>query len=228
LIIDFFGLFFDIETFEKRRVVVKQFKNIFIYETLREIVEPSHTCLVVWDVQNALVENIFNKEAFISTLSNFIEQFRSKMPIFYTLITPPKDEFRSSWQYYSMMKSRNVTDPTKVLNFMRDPKDRSIYKAFYPKESDIILEKPTASIFIGTNFEYLIRSRNINTIIFTGIATHIGIESCARDASNRGFYPVVISDCVSSSDEKAHNCSLENMSKLFIVESSNEILKALA
>ncbi len=207
---------------------MKQYKNIFIYETLEEIIEPSHTCLVVWDVQNALVKTIFNKEVFISSIKNLIDNTRGKMPIFYTRITPPKDEFRFSWHYYSMMKMRNTTDPSVISNFMKNPEDREIYSSIYPKEDDIVIDKPSASIFIGTNFEYLIRSRNITSIIFTGIATQIGIESCARDASNRGFYPVIVSDCVSSSDEKAHNCSLENMTKLFIVEKSDSIIKAIS
>jgi nicotinamidase-related amidase len=55
----------------------------------------------------------------------------------------------------------------------------------------------------------------------------MGIESSARDASNRGFYPVVVSDCVSSLDKDAHERSLETMSKLFIVENSSTILKAI-
>ncbi len=90
-----------------------------------------------------------------------------------------------------------------------------------------MLEKSTASIFLGTNFEFMLRNRNISTILFTGIATEIGVESSARDASNRGFYPVVVSDCVSSLDKEAHDRSLQNMARLFIVENSGSILKAL-
>jgi nicotinamidase-related amidase len=55
----------------------------------------------------------------------------------------------------------------------------------------------------------------------------MGIESSARDASNRGLYPVVVSDCVSSLDKDAHERSLKTMSKLFIVENSSTILKAI-
>jgi nicotinamidase-related amidase len=94
-----------------------------------------------------------------------------------------------------------------------------------PGHTDIVLEKSTASIFIGTNFEYMMRNHNITTLIFTGIATEMGIESSARDASNRGFYPVVVSDCVSSLDKDAHERSLKTMAKLFIVETADNILK---
>lgn len=69
--------------------------------------------------------------------------------------------------------------------------------------------------------------RGITTLIFTGIATEFGVESSARDASNRGFYPVVVSDCVSSMDKEAHERSLKNLDKLAIVKSSGELLKSV-
>jgi len=71
----------------------------------------------------------------------------------------------------------------------------------------------------------MMRSRGITTLIFTGIATEFGVESSARDASNRGFYPVVVSDCVSSSDKEAHERSLKSLTKLLIVGKSRDILQ---
>jgi Isochorismatase family len=60
----------------------------------------------------------------------------------------------------------------------------------------------------------------IITVVFTGIATECGIESSARDAFNRGFYSVVVSDCVSSPDKNGHNRSLENMKNLIAIINS--------
>ena len=59
--------------------------------------------------------------------------------------------------------------------------------------------------------------------MFTGIATEFGVESSARDAFNRGFYSVVVSDCVSSSDKNGHERSLENMKNLITIINSNEL-----
>ena len=67
-----------------------------MYKSLREIVEPDHSCLVVWDVQNGLVDRIFNKEEFMTNLKYFIEKLRGKMPIVYTLITLLHRDFTSS------------------------------------------------------------------------------------------------------------------------------------
>jgi len=91
------------------------------------------------------------------------------------------------------------------------------------QQSEIVIDKHTASVFIDTGFERMLQSAGIITVVFTGIATEYGIESSARDASSRGFYSVVVSDCVSSPDKEGHNRSLENMKKIITIISSDKI-----
>ncbi len=208
---------------------MKRIKGVDVYETLPEIVDPKHTCLVVWDVQNALVERIFNKPEFVSAMKTLVEGLRGKMPIFYTKITPLKDGFQSSWSYYTMMKRFGISaeEVEKMPHFMSKEGMREIYAEVAPKDGDVVVEKSTPSIFMGTDFEQMVRNRGITTIIFTGISTDIGIESSARDASNRGFYTVVASDCVSAMDKGAHECSLRALDRMFVVKSSKEILESV-
>lgn len=202
--------------------------EVIVYKNLEDIVEREHSCLVVWDVQNGLVNRIFNREEFLSNLKKFIDILRGRMPIIYTLITPMRRDFMSSWGLFSMMRRFNVDEVSKLPPFMViGSQERDIPEIVRPGDTDVILEKSTASIFIGTNFEYMLRNRNISTVIFTGIATEMGIESSARDASNRGFYPVIVSNCVSSFDKDAHERSLKAMNKLFIVETSDNIMMAI-
>jgi len=200
--------------------------GITIYETLSEITDPGHSCLIVWDVQNGLVDRIFNKEEFLACLKVLTENLRKKMPVVYTLITPLPREFQSSWYIHNMMRRYNVKEVDKLPTFMAPGSpEREIPEAVKPGKNDIMLDKSTASIFVGTNFENMMRNRGITTLIFTGIATESGVESSARDASNRGFYPVVVSDCVSSMDRDAHERSLKNLDKIAVVKNSAEILK---
>jgi hypothetical protein len=42
---------------------MKNFNGVAIYENLKEIIDPSHSCLVVWDGQNDLVNRIFCPDA---------------------------------------------------------------------------------------------------------------------------------------------------------------------
>jgi len=207
---------------------MKTMHGIKVYENLTEIVDPVHTGLVVWDVQNGLVDKIFNKEEFLASLGNLVGKLRGKMPVIYTLITPPPKEFSSSWRIYSMLRRFNVKHMDDLPAFMAPGSpEREIPAGLKPVKGDIVLEKASASIFVGTNFEFLMRDRGITTLLFTGIATEFGIDSSARDAANRGFYPVVVADCVSSYDKDAHEQSLKNLAKLVIVESSADILKTV-
>jgi nicotinamidase-related amidase len=151
------------------------------------------------------------------------------MPVLYTLITPLPKEYQSSWGLYSSMKRFKVDDPSKMPVFMAPgSREREIASDIAPHPGDTILEKPTANIFLGTNFETMMRNRGITTLLFTGIATEMGVEHSARDAAARGFYPVVMTDCVSSMDKEAHERSLLNMGKMFVLTDSDGLLKTLA
>lgn len=84
-----------------------------------------------------------------------------------------------------------------------------------PQEGDLVIDKNTWSIFVGTNFELLLRNSGRSTVVFTGIATEIGVETSARHAYALGFIPVIVSDAVSSGNREAHERSLQNMRAFF-------------
>ncbi len=185
-----------------------------IFTELKEIVAPAHSALVVWDVQNMLVNRIFNKDSFLAALDKLITGARgADVPVFFTKITPLPERFESA----TRLASRR--------NFSQMPAD-ALDLYIKPHDGDITLNKNTASIFIGTNFELMIRNAGIQSLVFTGIATEIGIESSARDAQNRGFYTIVVEDAVSSGDKDAHERSLANLARLVNVRKSAEVLEA--
>jgi nicotinamidase-related amidase len=183
-------------------------------ETIEEINKPEKTALVVWDVQNALVERIFNREEFLTNLSRLIEAAHKKqIPVFFSKITPLPEQFES--------RSRKLFFRKRMMAFTPE----SLELAIPPAQDDIVVPKNTASIFIGTNFELMARNAGITTLIFTGIATEFGIESSGRDASNRGFFAVIAKDSVSSPNKEGHERSLQNMESLLILMTTEEILK---
>ncbi|MBN1850019.1 MAG: cysteine hydrolase [Deltaproteobacteria bacterium] len=199
-----------------------------IFRNLREIVDPEHTALVVWDVQNALVETIFNKDEFLKNLCLLIKESRSnKIPVIYTKIAPLPKQFDSSWRLFILMQLYGIDDPEKLQPIAQPGSIQAeIPSEVSPTESDVIIYKHTPSIFIGTNFENMIRNRGINTILFTGIATEIGVDSSARDSSCRGFYTIVVEDCVSSSDKDMHESALRILNRrLCLVLPSKDIIK---
>jgi nicotinamidase-related amidase len=207
---------------------MKTIHGVEIYENLKETVDPAHTSLVVWDVQVGLVNRIFNKNAFLGSLQPLLEGVRGRMPIVYTLITPLPLAYQSGWNLLSMMRRFGVDDPTKLPAFMAPGSpEREIPEAVKPQAGDLQIEKATANIFLGTNFELMMKNRGVKSLIFTGIATEMGVELSARDAAARGFYPVIATDCVSSMNQDSHDRSLANLAKLTTLTSFKEILACL-
>jgi nicotinamidase-related amidase len=191
--------------------------NKIVYNTIEEIVDASHTALVVWDVQQGTTKLIFNKEEFSRNLNSVVELARkSNIPIFFTPIQMLPKRFESAAIIYTLGK----------LGFDRlfeQFTDEDMHFAVKPQEGELVINKHTGSIFIDTGFERLLRNAGIITVVFTGIATEGGVESSARDAFNRGFYSVVLSDCVSSPSKEGHDRSLENMKNLITVINSREV-----
>jgi len=180
-----------------------------------EFIEPTKCAVVMWDVQNMLVDKIFNKDEFLSNAKNLHSiATTKKVPVFFTKITPLPERFESpARKFFMKNRPRNIQFTPDGFNLV-----------IKPLEGDIILNKNTASIFVGTNFELVMRNAGLSTIIFSGISTELGIESSARDALNRGFFPVVVRDAVSSSNREAHERSLQNLANMMLLLSTDELL----
>lgn len=191
--------------------------NKIVYNTIEEILDRSHTALVVWDVQHGTTKVIFNKEEFSKNLNSVVELARkSNIPIFFTPIQIPSKRFESSAIIHTLGK---LGFDRLFEQFTAEDRDFTLK----PKEDEIVINKHTGSIFIDTGFERMLRNAGIITVVFTGIATEFGVESSARDAFNRGFYSIVVSDCVSSPSKDGHNRSLENMKSLITIINSKEL-----
>jgi len=209
---------------------MKKLGKLTILENTKEIVNPEHTALVLWDCQSGLVDHIFNREEFLAnSKALLVAARRQKIPVVYTKITPLPAGYQSGWGIYQAMKRFGVDDPSKIPVFMKPGSpEAEINSEIAPVEGEVILNKHSANIFFGTNFEHLMRFRGIQTILFTGIATEYGVEHSARDAAIRGFYTVIVSDCVSSTDKTAHEMALKIMLRLCLEATSKDIIKEWA
>ncbi|HEY4797963.1 MAG TPA: isochorismatase family cysteine hydrolase [Bacteroidia bacterium] len=180
-----------------------------------QLLQPERSVVLLWDIQNILVNNIFNKEEFMEKNLKIIKVAREKnIPRFFSKITPLPERFESPVRKI-LFKNRFAS-----LKQVANGFDLAISTV----ENDIVIPKHTPSMFIGTHFEQMLRNAGLTTIIITGIATEIGVESTARDASNRGFFPFIVSDAVSSFNKEAHYRSLENMKSSSIVLSSSQLI----
>jgi ureidoacrylate peracid hydrolase len=72
--------------------------------------------------------------------------------------------------------------------------DYELVQALPPKPGDIVVEKPRYSAFFNTNLDSLLRAKGIRSLVFTGIATNVCVESTLRDGFFLEYFGVVLHD----------------------------------
>lgn len=96
-------------------------------------------------------------------------------------------------------------------------------------DEDQVILKPRFDPFIGTDLDLRLRSNGIDTILLGGMATNIGVESCARTAKDRNYNVVVVSDCCFNVNVEDHEWTLERIMPTFArVMTSQQALDLLA
>lgn len=78
-----------------------------------------------------------------------------------------------------------------------------------PAPGDLVVIKHRFGGFDGTDLDLVLRSNGIRTLVFTGIVTHVCIESTVREAFFHDYFNVVLSDAVGGYRDDWHETSLE-------------------
>ena len=90
-----------------------------------------------------------------------------------------------------------------------------------------IVVKHRYSGFKGTNLDLLLRSASIQTVILTGVATNVCVESTGRDVYMHDYYLVFVSDGSATTSAAAHEATLANIDQFFgQVATADEIVAA--
>ena len=202
-----------------------EFAGKQIPNTLAEIVEPSRTALLIWDMEYAIGPNAFNYKDMLPKLQGLAVLARSVgARVFYSVQTGfdiAKEE-AGVWVRIRMKRAK-TTDPQKLLHEKEDPHDREIITELKPQPQDIIFQKRRPDGFVGTDLDLMLRSNGIKTVVVGGCTTEGCVESTARDAMFNDFYVVIAEDCVASDDRAQHEASMLLMRHRFDIAAGDEI-----
>lgn len=98
-----------------------------------------------------------------------------------------------------------------------------------PLPDDIIVNKTTDSVSLGTNYTELIRNMGINTVVVTGIVTDQCVASSIRVLADQGFQIICVEDGCAAPDMELHDMELKIMNVLYCdVLSTDETIALLA
>lgn len=87
-----------------------------------------------------------------------------------------------------------IVPPFIVDLYTEGAESAELHDALDVGPTDVILNKPRYGAFHGTDLETILRSRGIDTVIISGIATNICCDTTAREAAQRDFRVLFLSD----------------------------------
>lgn len=104
------------------------------------------------------------------------------------------------------------------------PKTR-IIDEMAPEAEDVVITHVRLTGFFGTELDTILRARNVDTLLFTGVATNLSITGTALEAINHGYRITVVSDASTAATDQAHQASLETLGQLGEVITTDEVAR---
>lgn len=203
-----------------------------IPQSLGEIVTPTNTALIVYDMQVGIVRQIPRGQEITQRVGRVLTAARNAgIRVFFTRHMSLPKALMGAFQFRTAMAWQRVESPEKITPmFLRDSAAFQIVPELAPDASEAIVDKITMSAFEGTFLEIALRDCGIRSFLIVGIALEIGIDPTCRQGADLGFWPILIPDACGFGNEAAANHSLSSLQHMgdTIVADVETVCKRLA
>lgn len=175
------------------------------------MLRPSETALIIVDMQNAYASpgGYLDLAGFdISGAATAIEKIKQAadaaraagMPVIFFQNGWDADYVEAggpgspNWHKSNALKTMRKRPELHGKLLAKGGWDYELVQALPPQPGDIIVDKPRYSAFFNTNLDSLLRARGIRSLVFTGIATNVCVESTLRDGFFLEYFGIVLHD----------------------------------
>jgi nicotinamidase-related amidase len=91
---------------------------------------------------------------------------------------------------------------------IRGEPGHDIIPELYPVPGEPVIDKPGKGAFYQTDLELMLKNREIDTLLVCGVTTEVCVNTTVREANDRGFRCIVLSDCCASYFPEFHAAGL--------------------
>jgi nicotinamidase-related amidase len=202
-----------------------------ILRELKEIVNPAHTALIVVDPQcdfcssegfaGKLGLDLSRIQAAVPRLNKFVEECRKAG----VMVVWIKEIYADKKMMPNVKAVWGIGGSTDNWIIKEGGPGIEWYKELTkPKSDEQIITKWNYDGFENTELDLLLRSNDIKTLLMTGFATNVCMETTARHGFVKGYYIVAVSDCTDSPSKHEYDAALFNIKVYFgKVATSDEI-----
>ncbi len=207
--------------------------------SLKEILRPQRSALIVIDMQNDFLSpkgffathpdsvgggTIDGMQATVPHIQNLISTARqAHVPVIFTKGYEDV-KFRTGPGFRRAVKWQE-TDGDGSVNSQSGTWGAELYEGIEPQEGDIVVEKHKWSAFDGKDkdgktLDEILKEKGIRTLVLTGVVTETCVHSTAQEAFNKDYFVVVPKDSVGSNKSEQHRTVLDRFD--FLGDTINE------
>lgn len=77
-----------------------------------------------------------------------------------------------------------------------------------PAPGETVIDKPGKGAFFATDLHAILQNRGISQLVVTGVTTEVCVNTTVREANDRGYDCLVVSDCCASYFPEFHEMGL--------------------
>ena len=204
--------------------------------TLGDKVQPAHSAVLIVDVQNDFCaeggamhsegRDLALVQAMVPRLARLVEAARvARVPCVWirnVYNTDPNWYLSEVWLEQASRRRRGLYVERPVCESGAWNGD---FYGVTPRLDEVIVTKHRYGAFESSDLDLVLRSRGIRTVIMTGVATNVCVETTARQAFLRDYYVVFTRDCTATYSEAEHEATLGNIDQFFgQVARSDEVI----
>ncbi|MFJ4280698.1 cysteine hydrolase family protein [Streptomyces massasporeus] len=165
-----------------------------------------NSALLVMDVQRDVVAIADDGSGYLPRLRRAIDGARAAgITVIYVKMALRRVD--------SEVSSRNkvITNAVRAGLFSEDAPGTEIHHDVAPQQDDVVITKRRGSAFSGSDLDLVLRARDIDSLVLTGIATSAVVLSTLWHAIDLDFGLTVLADACLDTDAEVHAMLTERL-----------------
>ncbi|MDA8093381.1 MAG: cysteine hydrolase [Betaproteobacteria bacterium] len=166
----------------------------------------NRSALLVMDVQNGIVQRVVPEASSLVPIQRAVAAARKAgIRVIFVRVA-----FREGYPEVSP-KNRAFSALVNHGGLVDSDASTQIHDVVVPEAGEPIVTKLRVSAFAGSDLKIILRSQQIDSLVLTGIATSGVVLSTLREAADKDYGLIVLSDACLDGDPEVHRILIEKV-----------------